>query len=350
MKKAQDKFFSLIQKKQIAEHMQIFMETTFSSPIKNMRELLDSQMSFANNQSLPELILKQTIIKGSFSKATWPKREILEVAELNPAIVTDTPKEKADVRFFSEIITANAFLEKNNNPSNLVRLITFNSEKPQQGSLLVSRGNQYKDATVDVSFSQNNNLNFLMDIKIGNNGTKDIFIGALCPYPLNKDNSPCAILNSRDTIGLDFIQEQRVRHLNAVALTILDKNADFYALKTFIEKMQHHTKMGFDPITINNLIQTEILKSMSLNLLHKQPSLFAITLHGNNLQKFNEKFLTKLQPYIEPTIFDNRDNYIRFMRISLKIYNETVAEIAKNIENSFWKGTGFENIADDLFK
>lgn len=57
-------------------------------------------------------------------------------------------------------------------------------------------------------------------------------------------------------------------------------------------------------------------------------------------------------PYIHDRIFDNTKEFHKFIRVAIKIYNEEVFSIAENVEKSkvFWMGTGFEHIADDLFK
>jgi hypothetical protein len=58
-----------------------------------------------------------------------------------------------------------------------------------------------------------------------------------------------------------------------------------------------------------------------------------------------------LTPYITEQIFTNKKEFQLFAIKAIKIYNEEIKEIASNIQNSkeFWMGTGFEQIADDLF-
>lgn len=140
---------------------------------------------------------------------------MLKQASESPNITTTTPKEHTDVRFISEILTADAFITKNN-IDNIVKQITFNSEKPQKSSFLISRGNKNKDATVDVNITQEKAFRFDLDIKIGNNGLNDIFTGALCPFPLQENYKPISVLNNYNGIDLDFIQQQRIRHFYAI--------------------------------------------------------------------------------------------------------------------------------------
>ena len=46
---------------------------------------------------------------------------------------------------------------------------------------------------------------------------------------------------------------------------------------------------------------------------------------------------------------DNKENFNKFMSKAIRIYNDNITNISKNINTNFWKGTGFENIADDIF-
>jgi hypothetical protein len=63
----------------------------------------------------------------------------------------------------------------------------------------------------------------------------------------------------------------------------------------------------------------------------------------------NKKYYQQLEPYINNSIFDNKENFNKFMSKAIRIYNDNITNISKNINTNFWKGTGFENIADDIF-
>lgn len=95
-------------------------------------------------------------------------------------------------------------------------------------------------------------------------------------------------------------------------------------------------------IAVNYLIQDGLLHCIALNVLQKQPSFFAS--HKVSLIEFNVKYYQQLEPYINSSIFDNKENFNKFMSKAIGIYYND------NINNNFWKGTGFENIADDIWE
>lgn len=279
-------------------------------------------------------------MKGTFPKATWAKQDFLNQSNFSDKINISQKKELTDVLFLGELITANTFLV--NDVNDFVKKMTFNSEKPHQGVIVVSRGNKYKDANFDVEITSGNSFNISTDIKVGNNGMSDFFSGSLSPYPYTDSFNLDLVTNIK--ISLSFIQTSRLSHLHAIAPSVNSK-----MFTGILEKIEYIHRTTIDPIILNNLIQKELLECISLQVLHKQPSFFAtykVTANGVLHQKFYEK----LESYIKPSIFDNKENFNNFLLITLKIYNESVNEISKNIKSSFWQGTGFENIADDIFK
>lgn len=106
--------------------------------------------------------------------------------------------------------------------------------------------------------------------------------------------------------------------------------------------------MPLDPIMLNNLIQDELFHCIALNVLNKQSSLFAS--HKVSVIEFNEKYFKLVEPHINSSIFDNKENFNKFMSKALRIYNDNIIDIYTNVKNHFWRGTGLENIADDIFK
>ena len=341
MKRITEKSFSTYQKKEATYYLQSFIKNIFAKPLKNKNDLLPLLATYTHDNTCGELILKQNIMKGAFPRVTWPKQDIIKISGLSNRITTNYPKEQADVRFLLELITANRLLD-NDSKQNFIKKITFNSEKPEKASILVSRGNQYKDVNFDVQINQGSAFNVSADIKIGNNGTSDFFSGSLSPLPLKDDFQPYTVVNNQ--ITLSFIQASRKKHL--ISLTSNIRNELFQQYSQEIENLM---TLPLDPIILNNLIQKQLFGCISLNVLHKQPSFFAPYKISTN-SVLHERFYEKLEPYIKPSIFDNKTNFNNFMINALRIYNESVSEISKNITNSCWEGTGFENIADDIFR
>lgn len=84
-----------------------------------------------------------------------------------------------------------------------------------------------------------------------------------------------------------------------------------------------------------------------------QPSFYVISNIDESFE-FNCNFEAELAPFINPNIFDNYENYFIFIKQAIKIYDKHMKNLLKfNIEqsnNSFWQGTGFDKITDDVFK
>jgi phosphopantetheine adenylyltransferase len=334
------KNYSTFQKTEIANTVYNFIALVCNKPYKHKMEVLPSLAAFFKSSLTGELLLKQLISKSTMPRHSWPKGEILKVLKVSNRIIETVPKEHSDVRHISEVITANEFLERDIN--GIIQIVTFKPEKPSIGVVSASRGNTYKDAVFDVELSSASNLSIAVDIKAGNNGTTDFFNGSLCPLPLIEDNRHYTVLNSNE-ISLEFLQEQRLNHLLSIKKTINN-----FTYEKHLDNINTYMNSSLDALSLNDKIQYELLHCISLKVLQKQPSFFA-PYKAMTAENLNLKFYKKIEAQINPTIFQNKENFNLFMQQALKVYNEDVESIAKNLESSFWKDTGFGNIGHDVF-
>jgi hypothetical protein len=333
------KNYSTFQKTEIANTVHNFIALVLNKSYKKQIELLPSMAAFFKGSSIGELLVKQVVSKSVISRLSWPKGDILKTLNVSKKIVEAAPKEHSDVRHISEVIVADEFLKRDD--KGLIQIVTFKSEKPSKAIVSSSRGNTYKDAVFEVDVSPSNTLAIAVDIKAGNNGTMDFFNGSLCPLPLYEGNKHYTVLNSNE-ISLTFLQKQRLKHLQSIQEEIQDHFYDKH-----VDNIRAYIDSSLDAFSLNDKIQEELFHCVSLNVLYKQPSFFVP--YKVTVEDFNLKFYNKLEAHINPTIFHNKENFNLFMRKALKIYNEDVEFIAKNVESSFWHDTGFGNIGHDLF-
>jgi hypothetical protein len=57
-----------------------------------------------------------------------------------------------------------------------------------------------------------------------------------------------------------------------------------------------------------------------------------------------------LEPHINNEIFHNKQNANKFVRQAIIAYNDTIQNLVRNIkQKEAWEGTGFGEIAEELF-
>ena len=323
---------SIQNKKDISSCTKMFIDKVFTTLIKDKQQLLEKAIAFSNNNTYPELILKQSLLKGCFPKSTWPKQLMLEKADVSSKLEVAYPKEHSDVRFLTELNIANKFATS----SELIQKVTFNSEDPRIAIASSTGGNKYKDININFTVEQQIQ-NIVFDIKSGTNAY-DAFKGTWSILPVRDNYQPYTIIND-SVFTLTELQIQRMLFL---------EKAPYVFQKHLVNIKDIVLAYPNDPIFMNMLIQNELLHCIASNVLKKQPSFF--TVHKISESAFNEKYFKLLEPYINKNIFDNKENFNQFMSKALRIYKDTIMDISGNVTNNFWKGTGFENIADDIFK
>ena len=324
---------SLENKKEISTYTKLCIETLFVTPTKNKQQYLEKVIAFSQNNSCSELIAKQTILKGCTPRMTWLKKDMLDTAGVSPKISVAYPKEVSDVRFITELTIADNFAQS----SSLVQTIIFNTENPRIAIASTTGGNKYNDITINFKVEEQT-LSLESDIKSGNNAYK-AFDGILGTLPVTENYQPYTMMNENVKFTLKELQTERVFFLERAPNEFQKHTAN---IKDLVIAYPH------DQILMNTLIQDELLKCIALHGLTRKPSFF--TAHKISESVFNEKYFKLLEPHINENIFDNKVNFNRFMTKALRIYNDHFMDISGNITNNFWRGTGFEEIADDVFK
>jgi hypothetical protein len=142
---------------------------------------------------------------------------------------------------------------------------------------------------------------------------------------------------------LTLSQKKEVTHYTQTLLgDIFTKKIE--SKEQLLQNVIEYTRSPLDPITINNLIQEELLKCVMLNILSKQPTLFAI--QKITAKDFTTKYFAKLEPFITPNIFDNKICFNSFMANAIAIYiKEVNHEIVDHVNSNFWADSGFDIIA-----
>lgn len=334
MKKITQKSFELSHKKEISSYTKALIDAVFLTKPMDKIHLLSNIAEYSKNTSYGELILKQTLLKGCFAKVTWQKQAMLNQVNVSSKITAQYPKEVSDVRFLTEIFIADNFAKS----SEFIKELQFKTENPKIAVATASYGNKFKDVSINFQVNSSNVV-IESDIKSGNNAL-DIFKGALGVLPIAKDFKPYSVINENH-LELHKLQEERLKFL----LVHIEESNLFY---NNVRQVKHISEMALDPMIINKLIQEELLKCLAANILPRQPSFY--TPYKITTTEFNDKYFKYLEPYINKNIFDNKENFNSFMTKAIFIYNSTVEEISKNVKDDFWKGTGFENIADEVFK
>lgn len=121
--------------------------------------------------------------------------------------------------------------------------------------------------------------------------------------------------------------------------------------KAFWENFKHILSLEISDIQKNFIIQEELLKIMVYNLPNLNASFYCIS----EIQSytFNALFEQRLFKEISAEIFDNYEQFQKFMYKAIQIYSEIFdVDLIDNIKNSrtSWQGSGFENFTDDFFK
>lgn len=168
---------------------------------------------------------------------------------------------------------------------------------------------------------------------------------------LKEDKKPFAITNNE--ISLAQIQASRLHVLKNYLKynsDLLDKN-QIEVFNGFFDEFKCILSLDISDVKKNAIIQEALLKILVYNLPNLNASFYVISQMENF--KFNPLFEERLAVYIKPDIFNNYENFHKFMHNAINIYqNAFEIDLIRNIENSkgtFWAGTGFENIANDVF-
>jgi hypothetical protein len=315
-----------LDKERLANQMEGIIGHLFNERLKSKNDLLLRTASYFANETLGEKICQQSITKGLIPRLSATKSSLSSALKDSGFTVTNkidilNSNEKSDVRFFSELITASEFSKT----SNHITKITMNSENSKVAILHPTSTNKFPDIILHV-----NNMSLIRDIKSGHN-MYNIDKGFIGEIPYNVENNLYSILNKPKS--LKTIQLERFNIYEDIRIPIKQINND----------------NKLDELEKNILIQEEIFKLIAINS-RINPSFY----YGLTIQDFisvNIKFRQRLTPYITEQIFTNKKEFQLFAIKAIKIYNEEIKEIASNIQNSkeFWMGTGFEQIADDLF-
>lgn len=195
------------------------------------------------------------------------------------------------------------------------------------------------------------NFDYLCDIKSGNN-MNEPFKKVLGHLWLTEDNKPYFITNN--AIELTQIQNLRLYVLTNYLKynsNLLNEN-QIEIFKGIFEEFKSTLDLKISDVAKNTIIQEVLLKLLVYNFPNLNASFYVVS-HIEAF-KFNVLFEERLATHIKSDIFNNYENFHNYMHKAIMIYQCTLeVELIKHIENSkntFWEGTGFEHIANDVFK
>jgi hypothetical protein len=309
------------------------IDILFGKPLENPLDIMKRTVEF--NAIPGENILKQTMGKGLFPKKSLPKEQALRLIQENASkfnlekLRFIAPNERSDVRFILEAMTASRFSET----SELITEVTMNSEKP------TADGSKNPDLLIKLGENT-----FLMDIKSGDNMQR-VFQGYVGQIPYTEDGKPYTVLNKE--FPLEEVQKQRLAHL------VTMRNNSMNYLYNKIQAINNESLITI--VEKNRLIQEVLLQYLAKDPLSTlKPSLYHSIIVPNP-QALNERYVQRILDIIDKdkAFLRNKDSFQRFLAKVIRIYGEEVdREIIHNISMSkdFWLGSGFERIADDIFK
>lgn len=375
--------FSLVQKRNFAKGIQFFFFCHFNTPIKTLEDIIERNWIFYQSFILGENVFKQTLSKSIFpkikaSKQTFlslkPKNNLDTFSSLENKISIQNPKEISDIRFYPEYLTVQRLSYTSNQITNIIMQdetpINANANITKTNGIIEFPSNIIKTSVITESASKRQGqidteftivpqiaiatnqqeliYKFYADIKAGNNMFKPFshIIGEL--WIKNKESY--TIMNNEVTI--EDIQNLRLKVLTAYPERnfknlSLDQKEIF---NEFFAKFKSILSLEMSEINKNELIQEEFFKIMSFKLPNLQSSFYVISQVQESFI-FNENFEARLLEHITPEVFNNYENLYKFIKIGIKIYNEELGGLIKNIENSnssFFEGTGFANITKNI--
>lgn len=337
MKRISTNIIENTQKKGITLCVQKAIENNFSSSARTKGEFLYNNVKLFKERNLGEPILIQTILKSFFPRSSFLKEDMAHLMDVSKKIIIDSSKEKSDFRFLNELQLCSDFA--NSYPQ--IASIICKSEHPKNLSNVLTKiavgNNKFNDLTLNLvnGFSQD------MDVKLGNNANKP-FSGILSEIPLTSDGNPYGIIN--EPLSLPVIQAIRIRKL-------IDYQENHNVQLHAIQQILHINDLPIDYIQKNILIQEQLFHILSKSLLKQCPS-FYFAYFIKNTPTVHALYFEKLSPYITNNIFNNALSSKIFITKAFELYIEVIEDITSQIEKSrnVWQGTGFEHIADDIFK
>lgn len=317
----------------LVSHLQEFISIHFDNPLKSSTDLLDCTSKYILNPTLGENLIKQTIAKGFFPRASFRKESMVSALKnadtnaLSEKVMIINPEEKSDARFLVETVTASRFCET----SFTIKKVAMNSEKP---SAFKISGSSNKHPDIDI---QLDNIFFSRDIKSGNR-MEDTLGSILAEIPYSEDGTVYAIRNKQ--ISLEQIQERRLIELH--------NNHQYGKLYPTVAAINNLP--GVDICFKNIQIQEEIFKFILANPICNRLSFYYYK-DIETYTQLNVNFYKRVTPLLNDQIFNNKKDFQSFLSKTVEIYNEEVSDILSNIKKSkpFWIGSGLENIADDIF-
>jgi hypothetical protein len=317
----------------LVSHLQEFISIHFDNPLKSSTDLLDCTSKYILNPTLGENLIKQTIAKGFFPRASFRKESMVSALKnadtnaLSEKVMIINPEEKSDARFLVETVTASRFCET----SFTIKKVAMNSEKPSAFKISGS-SNKYPDIDIQLD-----NIFFSRDIKSGNR-MEDTLGSILAEIPYSEDGTVYAIRNKQ--ISLEQIQERRLIELH--------NNHQYGKLYPTVAAINNLP--GVDICFKNIQIQEEIFKFILANPICNRLSFYYYK-DIETYTQLNVNFYKRVTPLLNDQIFNNKKDFQRFLSKTVEIYNEEVSDILSNIKKSkpFWIGSGLENIADDIF-
>lgn len=341
----------------MAQGTELFLTCIFPAPFRNSNELIPRIWNYIQHKGVGESIYKQSMLKGFFPRQNFSKGQIISYqGQKNHKIKIEDINEICDVKFVGELDTTTIFV----NTSNQIQHALLLNESPKalnekkKMKIIVESPNKKQslyDLEISVMTNQNQLYSYKADIKAGNN-MYDPFSRILGHIWLKTNNKPYIITN--DAVSVEEIQKYRL-HVLTNYLNFNEKylnNEQLEVFKGFLKTFKSILELSISDIYKHEIIQEELLKIMAYNLPNLNASFYVIS--QIEAYEFNAVFIARIIPHITPEIFSNHVNYQKFMRIAIKIYedvfkNGLIDKIEKS-KSTFWEGTGFENIADDVFK
>lgn len=336
-------------KKDIALYTQEYLHTIFSNKITTRDDLLHAHIPYFYNKTLPETVVKQTLAKAHFPRWSEQKNTIVSVAKkyipISEKLVLEKPAEKTDFRGFGELFLASDLATTYEE----IKKLTLNTENPTKPigmtvTVLVTSKNSRPDFTICL----NNQINFMLDAKSGNNANHP-FSGIAASVPYTKDMKPYYVLNDK-TVILSEIQRHRRNafnlsdHPNSGCL-ISDEISHYIHFVVNLDNL--------DDVVKNKLIQQKMFSSLTSEMISKKkPSFFHGFIKGDS-PELNIKFYEQLESHITANIFDSKEKSFKYIQEATKSYHENVQSITeklKHLNNGGFGDTGFNNIDISAFK
>jgi hypothetical protein len=324
----------------LTDNLLRIIESLYTSKINNKYDYLDRLVKIYSIPS--ENITVQSLLLGINPKFSTKKENYYSAykPQLSSKIEIQQLKDKASVNFLNEMVIANRY----GNTSEYIQKIILNSENNNVISSTRSGCNLYTDLTVSYNIN-NQSISLLKDIKSGNNLIR-VNGGIIGEIPYIKSGELYSIINSPKT--LIELNEMRFNIINNASYDKLDREQ----LNPYLENMKLLDPIGDKcHLKYNLMMQEELYKALSIPGFRRFNMSYYYGILVNEYQN-NSDFFIRIQPYVNDSIFENKQNMTKFLTRAIIIYHNSVKPILNNIENTKgteWAPSFIDDINNDIF-